>query len=54
MLTGVATAAAVGFAGMILEAGYKRLTGKTGLAMGDTKLIAVAGLALAVGPFLLF
>ena len=54
VLTGVATAAAAGFAGMILEAGYKRLTGKTGLGMGDTKLAAVAGVALAVGPFLLF
>jgi len=53
-LTGGATAAVVIVLGLLLDGAYKARTGETGLGMGDTKLMALAGLALPVGPFLLF
>lgn len=51
---GLAAAAATVVAGFLLDAGFRRTTGKPGLGMGDAKLMAVAGLALPLGPFLLF
>jgi len=54
ILTGLATAVAAGLVCVALDAAYKSATGKTGIGMGDTKLIALAGLALPLGPFLLF
>ena len=54
LLTGFATALIVGIAGLALDAGYKAVTNKPGLGIGDTKLFALAGLASPIGPFLLF
>lgn len=55
MTAGLMTAAVVLVAGLLLDAGFRALSGgKPGLGMGDTKLFAVAGLALPLGPFLLF
>lgn len=53
VLAGFAAAAAVLVVGVALNAAYQALKGKSGLGMGDTKLFAVAGMALAMGPFLL-
>ena len=39
---------------LLLDAGSRRFTGKPGIGMGDAKLFALAGLALPLGPFLLF
>jgi leader peptidase (prepilin peptidase)/N-methyltransferase len=52
--TAALIAAAAGGGGMLLSAGYKALTKKDGLGMGDTKLYAIAGFALAIGPYLIF
>ena len=54
LLTGLTTAAVVGALGVALDSAFRALTQKPGLGMGDTKLFAVAGLALPLGPFLLF
>ena len=54
LLTGGLTAGAATVVGLGLNAAHKAVTGRSGLGMGDTKLFAVAGLALAVGPFLFF
>lgn len=53
-LGGLTTAVVVVVLGVMLNAAYKARTGKTGLGMGDTKLFALAGVALPVGPFLVF
>ena len=54
LAAGVAAAVAVLAAGVVLNAGYKAVTGRAGLGLGDTKLLAVATLALPVGPLLLY
>jgi prepilin signal peptidase PulO-like enzyme (type II secretory pathway) len=54
IVTGLATAALAGALGLGLDAGFRGLTKKRGLGMGDTKLFALAGLALPVVPYLLF
>lgn len=54
LLLGVVAAAVVFAVGVMLNAGYKAVTGRAGLGLGDTKLLAVAALALPVGPLLLF
>lgn len=54
ILIGLATAVVAGLVCAGLDAAYKSATGETGLGMGDTKLISLAGLALPLGPFLLF
>ncbi len=54
ILAGLGVAAITFGAGLLLNAAYKSVTGKPGLGMGDTKLFALAGVALPVGPFLLF
>jgi leader peptidase (prepilin peptidase) / N-methyltransferase len=53
MLTGLVIAPLAWFICVLLDLGCKAF-GKTGLALGDMKLIALAGLALPVVPFLLF
>lgn len=53
-LTGLQTAAAAFIVCLVLDAGTRRFAGKPGLGMGDAKLLALAGLALPIGPFLLF
>ena len=54
IFAGLATAAITFGAGILLNAAYKAVTGKQGLGMDDTKLFVLAGVALPVGPFLLF
>ena len=54
VLMGLMAAVAVMGAGVLLDAGFKVLKGRTGIGMGDAKLFAVAALALPLGPFLLF
>ena len=54
LVAGLLTAGAAGIVGLGLDAAFKAVTGKGALGMGDTKLFALAGLALPLGPFLLF
>ena len=54
LLAGLAVAAIVIVAGILIDAGYKALKGRGGLGLGEAKLIAVGGVALGLGPFLLF
>jgi leader peptidase (prepilin peptidase) / N-methyltransferase len=54
ILTGVATAAVAVGVGLLLDGGFRKVTGTSGLGVGDTKLFAVAALALPVPAFLLF
>ena len=54
ILTGVAAAFIVGGAGLLLDAGCRKVAGKPGLGLGDTKLFALAAIALPVPEFLLF
>jgi leader peptidase (prepilin peptidase)/N-methyltransferase len=53
-LTGVAVAIAVCILGVLLDMAAKAATGRPGLGAGDTKLFALAALALPVDLFLLF
>ena len=54
VFSGAITAAA-GFAiAVMLNAGFRNITGRNGLGMGDAKLLAIAPLALPLGPALLF
>ncbi|MEQ9448111.1 MAG: prepilin peptidase, partial [Rhodospirillaceae bacterium] len=41
-------------AGVLIDAAHKALKGRSGLGFGDTKLMAVAALALPLGQYLLF
>jgi leader peptidase (prepilin peptidase)/N-methyltransferase len=54
LLLGLVAAAIVFAVGVMLNAGYRAVTGRAGLGFGDTKLLAVAALALPVGPLLIF
>ncbi|MSO72866.1 MAG: prepilin peptidase [Rhodospirillaceae bacterium] len=54
ILAGLTAAAAVGVVGVLLDVGFRKLAGRPGLGMGDTKPFALAGLALPLGAFLLF
>ncbi len=54
ILSGLTAAAAVALLGALLNVGFRKLKGKPGLGMGDTKLFALAGLALPLGSYLLF
>lgn len=53
-LSGAAAAAAVFAVAVMLNAAFRSVTGRAGLGMGDAKLLAVATLALPLGPALLF
>ena len=53
MLEGAGLAAASAVLGIGLDAIYRARTGRTGLGGGDTKVLAVVGLALGLGPFLM-
>ena len=50
---GAVTAVAVFAIGVLLNTGFRAMTGRNGLGMGDAKLLAVASLALPLGPALL-
>ena len=54
VLAGLAVAVIALISGVLLDAGFRALNGRSGLGMGDTKLIAVGGLALPLGPLLLY
>lgn len=54
LLAAVTTAGAAIIVGVALDKGFHMVTQQPGLGMGDTKLFAVAGVALGLGPFLLF
>jgi leader peptidase (prepilin peptidase)/N-methyltransferase len=54
LLAGLTAAVIALFAGFLLDYVHRRVTGRPGLGMGDTKLFAVAALALPVPEFLLF
>jgi len=54
LLVALATASGALTCGFALDAGARLVSGKPGLGMGDTKVFALAGLALPVRPFLLF
>ena len=51
---GLGAAALVLVFGILIAAAYRALRGRSGLGLGDVKLIAVGALALPLGPFLLF
>lgn len=54
LLTGAIVAAVVFAIAVMLNAGFRNIAGRTGLGMGDAKLLAIAPLALPLGPALLF
>ena len=54
MSQALVAAAVVFAAGVMLNAGFRAITGRAGLGLGDTKLLAGAALALPPGPLLLF
>ncbi len=54
MSQGLVAAAAVFAVGVMMNAGFQAITGRIGLGLGDTKLLAAAALALPLGPLLLF
>lgn len=54
LLSAAVTAAAVFAISVMLNAGFRTATGRTGLGMGDAKLLGIAALALPLGPALLF
>jgi prepilin signal peptidase PulO-like enzyme (type II secretory pathway) len=54
LVTAAVAAAVVFVIGIGLDLIARRFFGGPGLGMGDTKLFALAGFALPVGPFLLF
>ena len=53
LLAGAIAAAAVFAIAVMLNAGFRAATGRAGLGMGDAKLLAIAPLALPLGPALL-
>ncbi len=54
LAAGAAAGAALFALGVILDAAFRRATGRSGLGLGDSKLLAVAGVALPVDQLLLF
>lgn len=54
LFAGARAAAAVFAIAVMLNAGFRMITGRIGLGMGDAKLLATATLALPLGPALLF
>lgn len=54
LAAGAVTAAAVFAIGVMLNAGFRSVTGRIGLGLGDAKLLAIATLALPLGPALVF
>ena len=52
--TAAVTAVAVFAIGVMLNAGFRAATGHAGLGMGDAKLLAIAPVALPLGPALMF
>ncbi len=51
---GLVAAVAIFAVCVMLNAGHKAATGREGLGMGDTKLLALAALAFPIGPLLVF
>jgi len=54
LITALVEGAVVFAVGILLNAGFRAITGKAGLGMGDTKLMTAGALALPPGALLLF